>query len=203
MNLEDGLWTLNLFFFFLLALICIVCVYTDFWQHHCTERVPLQAPSLAFCSYGFTSFQSDHHVVLCRLVKCTVTSVWFQWSDECNSLIWLQLRSSVKVCHSLLWCFCSKSTIKLCCYAPAYAVNLADPLQVFLAKYHLWHFYWLKLLRWRAAQNPIAPTLAVPHKDSTGVWDYDCVSTAVTEPWCCKVPTKLALTHPTYKPRGH
>ena len=70
------------------------------------QRVPCWALGLA--SFPI-NFQSDHHVVICWLVECTIIWVWLQHSNQ----TWFASSPFIMCC--LLWRFCLEATSLLVC----------------------------------------------------------------------------------------
>ena len=90
--------------------------YEDFDLH--SNRVGGEGRSEpAYPSYVLTSFRSGRHIVPCWLVGCTTSWMWIQRLNNCYLLhMLLYISSSVNVCHSLFWRFCSESTSLLLCW---------------------------------------------------------------------------------------
>ena len=108
-------------------------------------------------SYGHTSFQSDHHEVLCWLLEYMSIPVWFQLSNECNLS---QLTSSRIPCqHRMCTIFSSSVKLSFGIHRP-FALLLSFSvcaktwqlhLRLFAQKCYLWCSDWLKLLGWLTA----------------------------------------------------
>ena len=115
----------------------------------------LWSKSPASSSYGPTSYQSDHHVVLCWMVDYMMIKASVKYSNKRNLP---HLNEVVILHHQWTWVITSVEGFvlnPLWYPASVCGTNMAATLQDFHMEYLLWHPDWLKQLVWLTVQNPL------------------------------------------------